>query len=166
MKKRIVSSFSAIIVGVLFLCSCGLNIETANDHLPASAVHYVEGDSSIVTSADDNISTSNIETTETIPSEPTKEPEPIITPTEPSVSETAPAETTSTTTTTIDIAAEPPVEYQDLIVHFIDVGQGDSTFIELPNGETMLIDAGEREYGDRVVAYIYNQGYATRWTML
>lgn len=161
MKKRIVSYFSAIIVGVLFLCSCGLNIETANDHLPASAIHYYESDSSIVTSADDNISTSNIGATETIPSEPTREPEPVIASTEPPAPETTPAETTSTTTTTIEIAAEPPVEYQDLIVHFIDVGQGDSTFIELPNGETMLIDAGEREYGDKVVAYIYNQGYDT-----
>lgn len=46
-----------------------------------------------------------------------------------------------------------------LKVHFIDVGQGDSCFIELPNGETMLIDAGEREYGDSVVTYIFTQGY-------
>lgn len=112
MKKRIVYSFSAIIVGVLFLCSCGLNIDTANDHLPASAIHYYESDSSIVTSADDNISTSNIGATETILSEPTQEPELVIASTEPPAPETTPAETTSTTTTTIEIAAEPPVEYQ------------------------------------------------------
>lgn len=161
MKKRIVSSFSAIIVGVLLLCSCDLNIETENDHLPASAIHYYESDSSIVTSTDDNISTSNIEATETIPSEPTQEPELVITSTEPPAPETTPAATTPTTTTTIEIAAETPVEYQEMIVHFIDVGQGDSTFIELPNGETMLIDAGEREYGDKVVDYVYSQGYDT-----
>lgn len=46
-----------------------------------------------------------------------------------------------------------------LRVHFIDVGQGDSTFIELPNGNTMLIDAGENEYGSVVSDYIENLGY-------
>ncbi|MGN1340163.1 MAG: MBL fold metallo-hydrolase [Oscillospiraceae bacterium] len=55
--------------------------------------------------------------------------------------------------------AETPEATGILKVHFIDVGQGDSCFIELPNGETMLIDAGEREYGDAVVTYIYEQGY-------
>ena len=48
-----------------------------------------------------------------------------------------------------------------LITHFIDVGQGDSEFIELPNGKTMLIDAGTSEYGEAVAGYIKDLGYNT-----
>ncbi len=43
-------------------------------------------------------------------------------------------------------------------VHFIDVGQADSTFIELGNGQTMLIDAGLG--GDDVVNYIRELQYS------
>lgn len=39
-------------------------------------------------------------------------------------------------------------------VHMLDVGQGDSTFIELPDGTTMLIDAGEKPYGQTVIDYL------------
>lgn len=46
----------------------------------------------------------------------------------------------------------------DLKVHFIDVGQGDSTFIEFPNGETMLIDAGEWTEAEKVIDYINGCG--------
>ena len=49
---------------------------------------------------------------------------------------------------------------QKLKVHYIDVWQGDSTFIELPNGKTILIDAGEAEYGDRVISYIKKLKYS------
>jgi competence protein ComEC len=45
----------------------------------------------------------------------------------------------------------------DLIVHFIDVGQGDSIFIQLPNGETSLIDGGTRASGENVVKYLKEQ---------
>ena len=45
-------------------------------------------------------------------------------------------------------------------VHFIDVGQGDSEFIELPNGKTMLIDAGTTESGEKVASYIAGLGYS------
>lgn len=71
----------------------------------------------------------------------------------------------TTTTTTVSTTAEPVVEStafsDDMKVHFIDVEQGDSTFIELPNGEAMLIDAGETDQADKVVTYIYTQGYDT-----
>ena len=46
-----------------------------------------------------------------------------------------------------------------LVCHYIDVGQGDSEFVELPNGESMLIDAGPAESGDTVVNYIQSLGY-------
>lgn len=44
-----------------------------------------------------------------------------------------------------------------LEVHYIDVGQGDSTLL-ICDGETMLIDAGENEYGDDVVDYLKSKG--------
>ena len=46
----------------------------------------------------------------------------------------------------------------DLRVHFIDVGQADSTLIELPDGKNMLIDAGNNDDGNFVVDYIENLG--------
>src|SRR5699024_9612006 len=45
-----------------------------------------------------------------------------------------------------------------LRVNYIDVGQGDSIFIELPNKETMLIDAGEAYEVDKVINYLNNLG--------
>lgn len=47
----------------------------------------------------------------------------------------------------------------NLKVHFIYVGQGDAAFIEFPDGQTMLIDAGPAEQGANVVAYINQLGY-------
>jgi competence protein ComEC len=46
-----------------------------------------------------------------------------------------------------------------LKVHYIDVGQGDSEFIELPNGQCMLIDAGVPDQGSTVVNYIKKLGH-------
>ncbi len=42
-------------------------------------------------------------------------------------------------------------------VHFIDVGQGDSMLIE-GSGESVLIDAGENDQGDEVLAYLAQAG--------
>ena len=41
-----------------------------------------------------------------------------------------------------------------LVVHYIDVGQGDATLIQAPNGKTMLIDGSTKDYGDKIVKYI------------
>ena len=59
----------------------------------------------------------------------------------------------------LTISTKTPKGPTELKVHFIDVGQGDSIFVELPNGETMLIDAGESDQADKVVTYIHSQGY-------
>lgn len=56
------------------------------------------------------------------------------------------------------------IEYTDetpngtLAVHYLDVGQGDSIFIELPNSETMLIDTGENYHGEGIINYITDCG--------
>ena len=50
-------------------------------------------------------------------------------------------------------------ENELVAVHVIDVGQGDATFVELPDGQTMLIDAGDTDKGETVVNYIRGLGY-------
>ena len=50
--------------------------------------------------------------------------------------------------------------YNDLLkVHYLDVGQGDSIFIELPNNETMLIDAAESYQSENIINYLKNLNY-------
>lgn len=39
-------------------------------------------------------------------------------------------------------------------VHFIDVGQGDATLIQLATGKNVLVDGGPISAGDKVVAYL------------
>lgn len=46
----------------------------------------------------------------------------------------------------------------EMRVHFIDVGQGDSIFIESPNGKTMLVDGGVKGAGQNVVSYLKELG--------
>lgn len=49
---------------------------------------------------------------------------------------------------------------ENLVVHFLDVGQGDSIFIEMPDSKTMLIDAGVNMLGKSIMSYINSQGYS------
>lgn len=44
-------------------------------------------------------------------------------------------------------------------VHYIDVNQADSIFIELSNDKTLLIDAGEADNSDKIIDYIKDLGY-------
>lgn len=46
-----------------------------------------------------------------------------------------------------------------LVVHYIDVGQGDCELIEFPDGKLMLIDAGEYGQATKVIRYITKLGY-------
>ena len=46
-----------------------------------------------------------------------------------------------------------------LKIHYLDVGQGDSIFIELPNNETMLIDAAESNQSENIINYLKNLNY-------
>ncbi|MCQ2559251.1 MAG: MBL fold metallo-hydrolase [Clostridia bacterium] len=45
---------------------------------------------------------------------------------------------------------------KDLSVHFIDVGQGDSILVQLPDGKNMLIDAGPNKSAEALVSYLQN----------
>lgn len=44
-----------------------------------------------------------------------------------------------------------------LILHFINVGQGDTTFIELPNDQTMLIDCNIFQAAVDPIEYLEEQ---------
>lgn len=52
----------------------------------------------------------------------------------------------------------PAVVGNEMTVHFIDVGQGDSIFIKSPNGKNMLIDGGIKGAGQNVVRYLRDEG--------
>jgi len=52
-------------------------------------------------------------------------------------------------------------ENATLTINYIDVGQAESIFIELPNKQTMLIDAGNNEDDEIVINYIKNLNYDT-----
>lgn len=42
----------------------------------------------------------------------------------------------------------------DYKIHYIDVGQGNSSLIELPDGKTILIDGGNTMYGETVSSFL------------
>jgi len=54
------------------------------------------------------------------------------------------------------IATPPaaPVPVKNLVVHFIDVGQADSTLIQMPDGKVSLIDAGNAKDATTIINYI------------
>ena len=66
--------------------------------------------------------------------------------------------TVSPPTTTSSSITSPSGE---MVVHFIDVGQGDSELIQTPSGKVMLIDAGPTDAGSNVVKVLRDQGIST-----
>lgn len=54
-------------------------------------------------------------------------------------------------TTNEDPEPEPEPELGDMTATFIDVGQGDSTLVGLPDGKVMLVDAGEASASQNVL---------------
>ena len=52
--------------------------------------------------------------------------------------------------------AEFKVSQTDMVVHFIDVGQGDAIALTLPNNKVMLIDAGPKVSQNYLVEYLKN----------
>lgn len=148
--KRKPISLLAIFLSASFLFS-GCELDTSTDSV-----------SSTTTKSETSITTSIEETESSItPQEKLESTEQ----TTSSATEAVTTTTSATTTTPASTTTEPDVEItefsDEMKVHFIDVDQGDSTFIELPNGEAMLIDAGETDQADKVVTYIYTQGYDT-----
>lgn len=63
------------------------------------------------------------------------------------------------TTNRITISTAAPVSTNNSVqVHFIDVGQGDAIYIQLPAHNDILIDAGDEAAGSTVVQYLKNRG--------
>ena len=59
----------------------------------------------------------------------------------------------------VEVAPGIKSTYGLMRVHFMDVGQADSAFIELGNGQTMLIDAGRSGNADTIISYIRELQY-------
>src|SRR5512137_26293 len=57
----------------------------------------------------------------------------------------------------IAISAVAVTANENLTVHFIDVGQGDSELIQF-NGKNVLIDAGDQDAGQTVESYLSSHG--------
>jgi len=75
-------------------------------------------------------------------------------------SETSKNNNNNSSNNQINIPVNKPEDLlKTMTVHYIDVGKADSIFIELPNDEVMLIDAGESYNGPTIEEYIRNLGY-------
>ena len=53
--------------------------------------------------------------------------------------------------------SENKINECDYKVVYLDVGQGNCTYIKLPDGKTALIDAGNTLYGDEIVKFLNDE---------
>jgi competence protein ComEC len=53
--------------------------------------------------------------------------------------------------TLFTIASPTEAKTNNLVVHFLNVGQGDSIYIKTPSGDDILIDGGNRDGSDVVI---------------
>ncbi len=60
-----------------------------------------------------------------------------------------------------DDATNTQITTANISIHMINVGQGDSIFIQMPNGRVMLIDAGGNNKGSTVCNYVRSLGITT-----
>lgn len=60
-----------------------------------------------------------------------------------------------------DGVPKPAPSLNDLVVHFIDVGQGDAILVQAPSGATMLVDGGPRTAGQKIVSYLKQAGVSS-----
>ena len=150
MRKNFITAF--ILSAVISLAGC-----TSSDAVPAETSSVItETTAASTTTAVESVQTFIESVTETV----------TVSETQTAASDTSHNNTELDTKAVEATKAETTAVQQkdftdDMTVHFIDVGQGDSIFIELPNGENMLIDAGETTEGDKVAAYIFAEGYDT-----
>ena len=68
----------------------------------------------------------------------------------PDTSAPAPTEKPTATPAPNALPTFAPTKSGELQVFYLDVGQGDSEFVELPTGETLLIDAGTAQSGKTI----------------
>jgi beta-lactamase superfamily II metal-dependent hydrolase len=62
------------------------------------------------------------------------------------------------------LAAGTWAQADELIIHFIDVGQGDSILIQTPAGANILVDAGEAWLGLRWWCLTWRSWGLRHWT--
>ena len=147
MRKKI----TAVLTALVMLTSCSANAPVSSENASSSTVFSSENASSSTVFSSENASSSSGLSSENALSST-------------GISSEVSAEGSSYSETQSVTREDDNVNNLDsdeMKVHFIDVGQGDSVFIELPNTKTMLIDAAEKEYADRITNYIYSCGYNT-----